>query len=446
MQNKILPEEQKGCRRNTKGCKDQLLTNKMIIEKAKMKKKDLSIAWIDYKKAYDSIPHSWIKRCLQIYKLSPIIREFIESTMNNWKTEMQLFYNNGSIKTRKIIIKRGIFQGDSLSPLLFCLGLTPLSKMLNREKIGYAVESNKKINHLLYMDDVKVFAKNDLQLGQIINIIKEFSDDIHMQFGLDKCAKITIKKGKYIAGENIILNEQEQIQNLEQGEMYKYLGVHENTEIQQHKMKMNIKKEYFRRSRLVLKTELNLKNKIKALNSLAIPVVQYSFGVIDWKMQEIKSMDRKTRKILTMHGLHHPKADVERLYIQRREGGRGLIELEAAYKTAIIGLCDYIKFANDRYIEMVKLHENTKPKYSIIKIGEKIANHYNCNKIDERKIFFIKQAIAQEKEELLNMKPLHGQFQRELKKTYVDHKLTNGWLKSAGLKGETESLIIAAQD
>ena len=57
----ILPAEQKGCRRGSYGCKDQLLINKMIPEDCHKKKKNLSMTWIDYRKAFDSVPHSWIQ-------------------------------------------------------------------------------------------------------------------------------------------------------------------------------------------------------------------------------------------------------------------------------------------------------------------------------------------------------------------------------------------------
>ena len=67
-ENDLLPKEQKGCRRGSYGCKDQLLINKAIIEDAKKKKKNLSTAWIDYKKAFDSVPHDWILKCLEMYK------------------------------------------------------------------------------------------------------------------------------------------------------------------------------------------------------------------------------------------------------------------------------------------------------------------------------------------------------------------------------------------
>ena len=49
-------------------------------------------------------------------------------------------------------------------------------------------------------------------------------------------------------------------------------------------------------------------------------------------MEEIKKIDRKTRKMLTMYKVHHPKADINRLYVKRKEGGRGLVQVEAAYK------------------------------------------------------------------------------------------------------------------
>ena len=66
--NCTLPEEQRSCVWNSYGYKDQLLINKMIIEDCKKKKKNLSMTWTDYRKAYDRVPHSWILKTLQMYR------------------------------------------------------------------------------------------------------------------------------------------------------------------------------------------------------------------------------------------------------------------------------------------------------------------------------------------------------------------------------------------
>jgi len=445
--NKILPDEQKGCCRKSRGCKDQLLISKMVLSLTKKHLRNLSIAWIDYRKAFDSIPHTWIATVMEIYGICPTITQFIEASMKEWKTEMWLYYSGGHIKTGNITIKRGIFQGDSLSPLLFCLALIPLTNMLNRQNIGFKIEDNNKVNHLLYIDDLKLFGKDDCQLKQSLTIVKEFSDDIKMEFGLDKCAMIALKRGKIIKSQNIHLNEQIVIRNMEMHETYKYLGVNENDDIDNTKMKYNITKEYFRRIRQIFKTELNSKNKIIAINTLAVPVVTYSFGIVDWLRTDIKKMDRKTRKNLTIGGIHHPKADVERLYVKRRNGGRGLIELESAYDAAIVGLCNYIRLSKDRLIRCVKDHDINKAKYSLQKEAQKIKNRYlkQTNEIQNMNVQ-LKNNIEKDKIEILKNKPLHGQFFRELEKPFVDQQASMQWLRSSGLKGETESLIIAAQD
>ena len=67
---------------------------------------------------------------------------------------------------------------------------------------------------------------------------------------------------------------------------------------------------------LELQTELNVRNKIMAINSLAIPIVTYGFNILNWTISEIKRLDIKVRKLLTMNKMHHPKADVDRLYIR----------------------------------------------------------------------------------------------------------------------------------
>ena len=140
-----------------------------------------------------------------------------------------------------------------------------------------------------------------------------------MKFGLDKCATAEFKRGKLTKPTSIILDEETAIKELQQGDSYKYLGINEAEEIQHAKMKEKIRKEYYRRARLILKSELNAVNRIAAINSLAIPVITYSMNIINWQINDIKKLDTTTRKFLTMYRMHHPKADVDRLYLPRNE-------------------------------------------------------------------------------------------------------------------------------
>ena len=80
----IFPIKQKGCRKGSYGCKDQLLVNKIILENAKTKEKHMSTAWIDYKKAFDSVPHSWILRYLETFKVSPTLINLHRTSMKLW--------------------------------------------------------------------------------------------------------------------------------------------------------------------------------------------------------------------------------------------------------------------------------------------------------------------------------------------------------------------------
>ena len=291
------------------------------MEEVKSKKRNLSTTWIDYKKAFDSVPHSWIEKSLEIHKICPTTINFIRKSMNNWKTTLNLYHVNGILKSRPLTIRRGIFQGDSLSLLLFCVALAPLSNLLNSSNYGYNVRHGK-LNHFFYMDDLKTFSKDDKQQEGLLNIVKTFSDDIMMEFGLDKCAKATFKKGTLTKTTDLQLDHNTKIKELEQEATYKYLGVNEGDGIQHSHMKEKIRKEYYRRIRLVLNTELNSANKIKAINTLAVPVVLYSFNIIKWKLSDILRLDTKTRKLLTMFRMHHPRADVDRLYVPRTSGGR----------------------------------------------------------------------------------------------------------------------------
>ena len=103
--------------------------------------------------------------------------------------------------------------------------MIPLTLILRKCEAGYSYGNNVKINHLLLMDDLKLYAKNPNQLDSLVQTVRIFSKDIGIKFGIEKCAVLIIKRGKMTQSEDITLLDDTNIRSLKEGEGYKYLGV-----------------------------------------------------------------------------------------------------------------------------------------------------------------------------------------------------------------------------
>ena len=119
----LVPVEQKGCRRNSSRTKDQLLIDKMVLNDCKKRHTNPGMVWIDCKKNYDMIPHFWILESLKVVQMSQNIVQFNRKSMKNGNTKL----TSCGKYLPKIDISRSIFQGDSLSQLLFVICMIPLT-------------------------------------------------------------------------------------------------------------------------------------------------------------------------------------------------------------------------------------------------------------------------------------------------------------------------------
>ena len=140
-----------------------------------------------------------------------------------WRTTLFLqLPDRDAVQLSDVSVKCGIFQGDTMSPLLFCLALNPLSYLLDNLR-GYKISTTVNLTHLMYMDDIKLFAQNDTYLQSLLDTVRTFSDDIGMQFGLQKCAKLSARRGKLtLTGPLVTLGDE--IAELNYSETYRYLG------------------------------------------------------------------------------------------------------------------------------------------------------------------------------------------------------------------------------
>ena len=223
--------------------------------------------------------------------------------------------------------------------MLFVVCLIPLSVILRKTKGKYQLsKEDESINHLLFMDDLKLYGSDERQVDSLINTVRVLSDDIRMEFGLKRCRLVVMKRSKVIKYDGVDLPDGHRMKSVEE-DGYKYLGILEYNEVLYAEMKIRLQNEYYRRLKRILKSKLNGKNVIMSVNIWAVSVLRYRTGVINWTKAELESIDRKTRKQVTICGMLHPRVDVQRFYMQRGQGGRGLksVRLEEA------GLAHYVQ-------------------------------------------------------------------------------------------------------
>ncbi|KAL1446790.1 hypothetical protein WDU94_005582 [Cyamophila willieti] len=430
--NNIMSEEQKGCVRKAKGCKEQLTIDQVVLEQANKKCRNLYACYIDYQKCFDSLPHSWLLEILSIYKINPTIINFLSEIMKHWRTVVENDDSGTTRRTGPIHIRKGIFQGDCLSALWFCIALNPLSNLLRSKPMGFNIRGEGrvmyKINHLVYMDDLKLYASSKSQLDQLIQIVSEFSSDIQMKFGLDKCRFLSIQAGKMVnTGDQAPM----EIEQMDTDELYKYLGIMQSKQIAQSEMKRKLQTEFRSRLYKLMKSKLNGKNVIKAINTYAIPAITYSFGIVKWTKTDLRNLQRSIRTIMTQFNMHHPKACLERMTLPRRSGGRGLLDIEVLHDRQIKNLREY--FVNKA---------NTSP---LIKAIVEVDTKYTPLNL-KSDTFEPSGMTNEEKETQWAQKSLHGRYHHALHDTNVDKEMSNRWLGDSGIFAETEGFMLAIQD
>ena len=165
-------------------------------------------------------------------------------------------------------------------------------------------------------------------------------------------------------------------------------------------------------------------NTVRAINSWAASLERNIAGRLKWTKDELKVMDRKTRKIMTMNRMYHPQSDTDRLYIPRMEGGQGLLSIADCVETEEQNLSLYLDQSEERLLRLSK-SERILPQY-----GGPVSTAMKQKK---------EQRYKQWKE-----KQLHGKFIRETEE--VKSEEIWGWIRKGYLKKETEGLIFATQE
>ena len=250
-QNEIITIEQAAGKRGSWGCTDQLLINKMVYEEVKTNRRNLATAWLDYKKAFDSVSHTWLIKSLELAKIPTKIIDAIKRLMNKWRTKVYLYGEKVELETGFIEYLRGILQGDTLSLILFVLTVNPLSYLLHMEE-GYLLGSNEErqnFTHLFFVDDLKLYASTVTKLRRLLGIVTQFSNDVAMQFGVTKCAFQLITWGRREASNAPLIVKNLTLQEIEEGDRYKYLGMDESVGINGNLNKTKAIKEYKTRFR-----------------------------------------------------------------------------------------------------------------------------------------------------------------------------------------------------
>lgn len=135
--------------------------------------------------------------------------------MANWFTELHLSDGKKMIKFRTNKIQSGIYRGDFLSSLCYFMCFNQLSLSFNNTDYDFKSkiqEGYHNLNHLLYIDDLEIFANSRTELNKLLEFTTEHRDSINMDFGLNKCKLVDLFKGAvspsqcYSIGENQIIS------------------------------------------------------------------------------------------------------------------------------------------------------------------------------------------------------------------------------------------------
>ncbi|GAB1223672.1 hypothetical protein ENUP19_0158G0032 [Entamoeba nuttalli] len=380
---KQLSLNQIGCKKYTYASKEGLLYNTIIIQlllKAKWKWVE---TYYDVSKAYDSINHQWIKQCLIYFNIPLSVINSILYILNN--TYLNLYYNKESVGM--INVERGIIQGDSLSPLLFVLSIDVLSKQLDKQisKLNIKMNGEEKqvqLNHILYMDDLKIMTNILDEMEKAHKLTKEIFNAIGL--------KINVEKSGIMTNINSQINgELAELPRVTNDNPYKYLGIEIGDKVNINKYCTRILNDVSSILSSLNTMKYSSLNTIRKINSDIISKLRYGFCIVTWKLGEFENIDKQIRKSLIQLKLYSRNIPKSRLYVKINELGLGLMsvrdeceigEMIEAIKENPNGINKRMKKAFGKKInfnEIMNIIEINERKHDVKNVFEWVNNELN---------------------------------------------------------------------
>lgn len=429
-QRSLIAENQLGTVRMVQGAKEQAMIN---IALNKAAKNSLKTMWIDVKKAFDSVDHTYLIKCIESLNFPPWISSFLKGTIKRWKLDIRL--ENKTILEKEI--KKGILQGDSLSPLLFVLVMDPLSRKLNCSYPKVATETGSDqyvTNHLLFIDDLKLFAEKEEVLEKMMEEVNKFFKAV----GLERNRSKSATNCEACESSAVILGPQEG---------YKYLGVTENRESKiTRETYEKVRSTIAKRVESICKSGLNGKNTITAINEYALSVMNYYIGAIPLEHDDYLRIDDEVRKILVRHKVHLQPANTERLYLPRKELGRGLCNIvfkSEKIQLALFKTLDDTKHTSLRRAAILKTMQEENNSLAIIL--EYLAIKYNTKKeeINNKSLEDLqKKSLYSD----IKQKSRHEKLYRARENELVDIENSSIWLSKGNISVRDEAYLCYLQD
>ena len=191
--NLIDPMMQKAFLPGINGCIEHNITMEEIIKDARKKKRTCHLTFFDLEDAFGSVPHSLIMDSLRRNHLPANICQYFESCYSNANAVVM----TGKWRSEPFQFKRGVFQGDPLSPTLFLMTFHPILQMLqDMEKQGYSLKDDLSIITLPYADDFCVITSDKRKQQKFINLVNTRIISMGMRLKPSKCRSFSLCSGR----------------------------------------------------------------------------------------------------------------------------------------------------------------------------------------------------------------------------------------------------------
>lgn len=346
----LFPSQQVAVCKGRQGCVEAHLIDQSIkLDRSRRKApgNNLIEAWVDFAKAFDSISHEFLRALVKVLPLPLEVKTALKSLIRRWCVNLSL--NNELLLN--IRVKRGILQGDALSPLMFCLAVAPVSYWLNKgagyRSYLYSDSRYIQATHSYYMDDLKLYTQSleemKGQLGKVSKIGKSIGILINPAKSAFKVVKSTEDCPERLAGVGRLVSDSG----------YRYLGVEQSGITSCQTLTERLFERISERTHEILqKAELLTAGQIiSELNTRVFPIAQFIFttAMFGKRAEEgaayADRLDCALRKRLAAAKLRYERMEIASLYRNRKKGGLGLSTFRETLTRALINKYTYLMFS-----------------------------------------------------------------------------------------------------